>query len=382
MACLKDTVDAWRLSDVPVGALLSGGIDSASLAALLTDLSGSPIHTFTIGFEARSHDEAGPARETARALGSHHHELTFTLRDFDLLPDVVRHLEEPQCSATSVPLYLLYRACHRAGFKVIMTGEGADELLGGYPWFDGDRRVRGLLGLPRPLRALLARAPMPASPAARRVLTRGTRDPLQRYVLWHQVATPEQLAALLTFSRPEIPLTDWWYSLYAPHVRGRHPLDQFLFLEARTRLVDFINFEVDRMSMAHSVEARPPFLDHHLWECAAKLPPDLKLNSRGNKVLLRLAMRGRLPPDVLHRPKRGLAAPHATWWRAGKLPAWAEEYLHPAALTETGYFHPGEVARLRALHRSGRADTSRVLMGVLTTQIWHYEVLSARHGSG
>ncbi|MEK7277078.1 MAG: asparagine synthase-related protein, partial [Chloroflexota bacterium] len=199
---LRSAVDAWRLSDVPVGSLLSGGVDSASLAALLSEIGGGQIHTFTIGFTAATHDESALARETARAIGSHHHELTFSASEFDLLPQVVRRLEEPQCSATSVPIFALYKACHDAGFKVIMTGEGADELLGGYHWFDGDRRVRPFLHLPRPLRALLARAPLPASAAARRVLEHGTLNPVQRYALWQQVANADQLSALFQDRHP------------------------------------------------------------------------------------------------------------------------------------------------------------------------------------
>ena len=380
---LREAVDAWRLSDVPVGSLLSGGVDSASLAALLTDIIGGQIHTFTIGFSATSHDESALARDTARFLGSHHHVLTFSAADFDHLPHVVRHLEEPQCSATSVPIYLLYQACREAGFKVILTGEGADELLGGYHWFEGDRRVRRLLHLPRPIRAILARAPIPASAAARRVIAHGTFDPVQRYMLWQQVGSPAQLAALfrtpppplLTASvrRQESPFRSASGGLRTGPGGEAHPLDQFLFLESQTRMIDFINFEVDRMSMASSVEARPPFLDHHLWEFCAALPPDCKLSPNGNKRLLRLGMKDRLPASILRQPKRGLATPHADWWRADRLPAWAEDCLHPSALAETGYFNTKEVARLRDLHRSGRADTSRLLTGVLTTQLWHAE---------
>src|SRR5574341_2603158 len=168
---LREAVDAWRLSDVPVGSLLSGGVDSAALAALLGEIGGGQIHTFTIGFAAASHDESALAREAARAIGSHHHELTFTSADFDHLPHVVGRLEEPQCSATSLPIYLLYKACREAGFKVIMTGEGADELLGGYHWFDGDRRVRPLLFLPQLIRSWASRLPVQASASARRVLS-------------------------------------------------------------------------------------------------------------------------------------------------------------------------------------------------------------------
>lgn len=377
-ARLRATVHAWRLSDVPVGSLLSGGVDSAALARLLAEAGdGARLHTFTLGFASAAHDEAAAARQTAHHLGSQHHELFFTAADFDHLPRVVRHLEEPQCSATSVPIYLLYRACHAAGFKVILTGEGADELLGGYHWFVGDRLARRLLRLPLPVRAALARLPPvvlggpPASAAARRVVARGTLDPYTRYRLWHEVAAPEERAALLT--TPAHLNGEMRDEALLAH---RHPFDQFLWLEAHTRLVDFINFEVDRMSMAHSVEARPPFLDHELWEFCAALPPELKLGPFGDKRLLRTALRGHLPEAVLKRPKRGLAAPHAAWFLAERLPAWAEESLHGAALRETGYFNPDEVQRLRALHRARRADFSRVLMGVLTTQVWHHEVIN------
>lgn len=380
LACLRETVDAWRMSDVPVGSLLSGGIDSGSLAALLTEISGAAINTFTIAFTAASHDEAAWARETAGFIGSRHHELTFSAADFDYLPDVVRHLEEPQCAATSIPIYLLYRACREAGFKVIMTGEGADELLGGYPWFDGDRRLRPFLPIPRPLRSLLAHAPLPVSAAGRRVLGQGGSEPAGRYALWQQNSSAAERNVLLQ-TRPAVaPIGEAWRSQFNGSLNGRHPLDQFLYLEAQTRLVDFINFEVDRMSMANSVEARPPFLDHELWQFCATLPPEYKLRAgQLNKYLLRRAMSGRLPRAVLERPKKGLAAPHAAWWRAEKLPAWAEECLHPAALSETGYFRAAAVGQLRHQHQSGRADNSRLLMGVLTTQLWHQNVMTYDH---
>jgi asparagine synthase (glutamine-hydrolysing) len=374
-ARLKATVDAWRMSHVPVGSLLSGGVDSASLAALLTELDGGPIHTFSIGFAAASHDEAQLARDTARWLGSQHHEVVFSAADFDQLPAAICHLEEPRTSATCIPIYLLYQACHEAGFKVIMTGEGADELLGGYPWFDGDRRARPLLRLPVRLRSLLARLPLSASPGARRILRAAPTDPIRRYALWQRVGRPDQLSALLRST--QAPVFAGWQERYAADLHGRHPLDQFLFLESQTRLVDFINLEVDRMSMASSVEARPPFLDHELWEFCAALPPGYKLSQAGGKRLLRRAMRGHLPHKVRQRPKRGLATPHAAWWRSERLPVWAEEALHPSALSDAGDFDPQAVRDLRELHHSGQCDTSQLLMGVLTTQLWHERVLMA-----
>jgi asparagine synthase (glutamine-hydrolysing) len=378
MTHLRRGVDAWRLSDVPVGSLLSGGIDSSALAALLTEISG-PIHTFHVAFEAATHDESAQARQTAVHLGSHHHELTFTTADFDHLPAVIRYLESPQSAMTSIPIYLLYKACREAGFKVILTGEGADELLGGYHWFDGDRRVRPLLPLPRPLRHLIAQAPLNISAASRRVLACGQTDSVLRYAQWHQLTTQAQRRRLFTPSVyaaiHQFPsISQQWLTQYMSAVNGRHPLDQFLYLESRTRLPDFINFEVDRMSMANSVEARPPFLDHQLWEFCATLPPDCKLRPRMNKRLLRLGMKALLPPSIRRQPKQGLAAPHAQWWRQEKLPAWAEECLGPTALQETGFFETGIVTEYRRAHQAGKADYSRLLTAILTTQLWHETV--------
>jgi asparagine synthase (glutamine-hydrolysing) len=372
MAHLRDAVNAWRLSDVPVGSLLSGGIDSSALAALLSEISG-PIHTFNIAFTAASHDESARAQRTAQHIGSQHHQLTFDGDAFDYLPTVIRHLEAPQTSMTSIPIYLLYKACREAGFKVILTGEGADELLGGYHWFDGDRRIRPLLAIPQPLRQQLARLPLPISADGRRVLAHATNDPIARYALWHQIASADQRHQLLNqFVFPSI--CETWRKQYAAELNGRHPLHQFLFLDSQTRMPDFINFEVDRMSMATAIEARPPFLDHQLWEFCAALPPDHKLIPGLNKRLLRLGMKGILPDAIRQQPKQGLAAPHSQWWRQEKLPTWAEECLQPTALSETGYFDTTSVARLRSEHQAGKRDNGRLLTGILTTQLWHQEL--------
>lgn len=376
-ACLRETVDAWRMSDVPVGSLLSGGIDSSSMAALLTEINSSPIHTFNIGFEFSSRDESHLAREFAQIIGSQHHEITFSLADFDYLPEIVRRLEEPECSATCLPLYLLYKACHEAGFKVVVTGEGADELLGGYHWYRGDQRVRPFLRIPRQIRALILKTPVFSNDYRQRVFALGTRDPAQRYLLWLEELSSDHRAALLNID-VVTPFIEVCHERLKPHYEGRHPFDQFSFLDSQTRLVDYIVFNMDHLSMAHSVEARPPFLDHELWEFTARLPPELKLSPHGNKYLLRSAMKDLLPAAVVSRPKKGLEAPEAIWWRSERLPGWAEEILHPTALAESGYFNSKEVMRLRDLHRSHRAELSSLLTGILTTQLWHYEVLKSR----
>jgi asparagine synthase (glutamine-hydrolysing) len=279
---------------------------------------------------------------------------------------------------TSIPLYLLYQACREAGFKVILTGEGADELLGGYHWFDGDRRIRPFLPIPHSLRQQVARLPLPVSSDGRRVLAQATTDPIARYALWHQVSSEPQRRRLLKTSLFS-PVHERWQERYRSDINSRHPLHQFLFLDSHTRLPDFINFEVDRMSMAASIEARPPFLDHQLWDFCAALPPDHKLIPGLNKRLLRLGAKNLLPANMHQQPKQGLAAPHRQWWRQEKLPAWAEASLHRSALQETGYFDAAAAALLRREHQAGKKDNSRILTGILTTQLWHQEMGLSRN---
>jgi asparagine synthase (glutamine-hydrolysing) len=366
-ALLRESVRMRLMSDVPIGALLSGGLDSSSLVALLQELSGGRTNTFSIGFETNTHDEAKHARLAADYLCSEHHTLTFGLSDFELWPQVIRYMESPQCSATSLPIYMLYRACHAAGYKVILTGEGADELLGGYHWFAGDARIRPWLRLPHPLRARVASRVTVGSVVGRRVLANGTLDPLERFMLWGQATTEMERAAL------QLPASNFQLPICNPQsaIRNLAPLNQFLFLEAHTRLPNFINDEVDRMSMANSVEARAPFLDHGLWEFTATLPPHYKLDGGVEKRLLRAVMKGKLPGAIRLRRKQGLAAPHMLFWRQSQLPAFVAEAISESALRETSYFDAARVRQMLSEHQASRADHSRLLTGVLTTQLWH-----------
>jgi len=372
---LQRAVTEQRMSEVPLGALISGGIDSSSIAALLQAQSSARLHTFNIGFERTRYDETRYAELAARHIGTQHHQIVFRQADFDRYPEVMAHLEEPQCSATALPIYLLYEACRRAGLTVVLTGEGSDELLGGYHWFRGDAHAQRLLWLPRPVRQLAA-APLPISDAARRVLREGGPDAIARYALWHAVGEADGLLSSDVLHADG--LMEDWHAAFAERLTARDAFRQFQYLEARTRLVDFINFEVDRMSMAHSIEARVPFLDHELWECVAGLPSAALMNGSQPKGLLRAAMREYLPPEILARRKWGLAAPYADWLRRPRLPDWAEDALSDSALRDTGYFKADAVKRLRVEQQSGRRNHARLLMGVLSTQVWHGQFVAQR----
>jgi asparagine synthase (glutamine-hydrolysing) len=386
-ALLRDAVRLRLQSDVPVGALLSGGLDSSAIVALMQELSGGRAHTFSIGFAASSHDESQHALAAARYLGTEHHVLRFDWPAFDWLPQVVASLDQPQCFATAVPIWLLYRACHDAGCKVILTGEGSDELFAGYHWLRGNQQAEALLALPAALRRLLfgTRLPWPMSPAAQRVLHGDAPTPVARYLAWLQVSSAAQTAALFT---PELraqsaasdrpPLLARWQAAYDPAVRPLAVLHRDLTLERQTRLPDFINHEVDAVSMAHSVEARVPFLDHRLWELLARWGPGLKSDlRRPEKWLLRQVLahedangRPYLPPSLRQRRKQGLAAPHAAWWRRPAMPDWVEDLVTPAALRRDGLFDADVVARWRLEHAEGRANLAPLLTGVLQTTLW------------
>jgi asparagine synthase (glutamine-hydrolysing) len=370
-----EALKAWRLSDVPVGSLLSGGIDSSSICALMTEISPEPIHTFTLGFEARSLDESGLARSTAQHIGSQHHEMFFRLDALDALPAVIRSLEEPHHS-TTISWFRIFEGCHLAGFKVIMSGEGSDELLGGYNWYQMDRQLQPFFRLSPLLRKIASQSPLVKGRDKKQVLRYADSTIPSRFLWFQRGLDVGAIAALMI--GPSYPGYDTYLmETYADDLRGRHPFDQMLFIESRTRLVDYINHGLDRVSMAHSVEARPAFLDHRLWEYTAHLPPEYKLNDRGNKYLLRHGMRGRLPEEVLNRRKKGLTSPQSSWFRKPRLPEWAEECLTPGAINQASIFRYPEVSRLLAEHRAGKQNHGTTLIKILTTQIWHQLFISS-----
>lgn len=398
LTLLRESVQMHLMSEVPLGALLSGGLDSGALVALmqtgqLATVNGQPaavggwqpalslpngsavLKTVSIGFEETTYDEAPLALALAQFIGTEHHPIIFTAADFDDYPMVMRHLEEPQTSATALPIYKLYRACREAGLTVVLTGEGADELLGGYHWHRGDALVRPLLGWPEVLRRWLAAAPLPMSAAARRVLARGARDIPTRYRDWLEVGGDDYRHRILSGQvlselNPTCDVSTRWAEIWR-EAQTDVPLHQTMWLESQTRMVDFINFEVDKMSMASSIEARVPYLDHHLWEFCATLPAHFKLKGNTEKYLLRRATQQILPEATRTRRKKGLASPYAHWLRAEKLPAWAEVVLSPQALNQAGLFDPATVQDLRRAHQAGQPHLGSLLMGVLSTQVWY-----------
>jgi asparagine synthase (glutamine-hydrolysing) len=382
LSLLREAVHLRLMSEAPLGALLSGGLDSGAIVTLAQAGLAQKLTTVSISFATRDYDESLQAGELAHFADTDHHRIHFDDDGFGNYLDVIAHLEEPQCWATAAPISQLYRACRQAGLTVVLAGEGADELLGGYHWHRGDRLVRPLLRLPQPVREAIAARSGRMSSAARHVLRYGVLAAATRYRRWLEVADLSQRQQLLSAQVVDAlgaegvaanPLLSNWADCLAG-AQTSNDLDHMLYLQTQTRLVNYVNWEVDRMSMAHSIEARVPFLDHKLWEFCASLPPHYKV-SRFNteKYLLRRATRHLLPEATRLRQKKGLASPYARWLRSEHLPQWAEDALSARTTQRIGLFEPAAVQALRLRHQETNPSSTcgPLLMAVLNTHLWY-----------
>jgi asparagine synthase (glutamine-hydrolysing) len=381
---LTECIGMHLMSEVPLGALLSGGIDSATIAAFAQRSLATRLKTISISFDSCRLNEADAARETAGALGTEHVPVAFGTDSMDDYPEALYYLEEPLAEPVFVTEYNMHRVVRQKGLKVVLTGEGSDELLAGYHWHRGEVWSRPFLGLPSFLRAFVAQGLLLRSRGAGamgmyRVLREGRSEAQDQYRAWLTIGDPKIKERILS---PEVSgmlkgnggsLLDSWRE-HLPAVAGRPVHDQILWLQSRTRMVDDINHSLDRMSMAHSVEARVPFLDHKLWEFCASVPFRLKIDGAyfdlTEKFLLRNAVKGIVPEGARLRRKKGLAAPYETWLMGSRLPDWTETALSEGEIKKVGIFEAKEVERLRREHQAGLPDRATLLMGVLALQTW------------
>ncbi|MBI2951533.1 asparagine synthase (glutamine-hydrolyzing) [bacterium] len=389
-ALLEDAVRLRLRSDVPVGAYLSGGIDSCAVAALVRRQTQGDLRTFSVGFPDREFDETAHQREAAQYLGTGHTSVVCSCADIGrVFPDAVWHAETPVLRTAPAPMYLLSGLVRESGIQAVMTGEGADEMLAGYSIFKEalvrqfwarrpDSRVRPLL-----LQRLYPYLPQIQGADVRALRLffaydlANTSDPVYSHALrWHNTARIKQF-----FSRA---LRDW-IGEYDPveEVRGRVEaglqgwplLSRAQYLEATMFMSGYLlSSQGDRMTMAHSVEGRYPFLDHRLIEFCAGLPPAFKLRGLTEKVLLKRAMRGQIPDAILRRPKQPYRAPVAGCFLGPDSPDYVQDLLSMAAIEAVGVFAPGAVARLLSKARSDRSlseTEGMALTGILSTQLVH-----------
>src|SRR4051812_5601717 len=369
---LRDSVRAHLVSDVPVGVLLSGGVDSALLAALAAGESAEPLRTFSIGFEERSFDELADARLVAERYGTQHRELVLRPDAALLLPALAEAFDEPFADSSALPTYLVSELA-AADVKVALSGEGGDELFGGYYTYAADLLAERVGGLARLARPVVERLPSSTAKAsfdyrAKRFVRAAHLPPLERHHGWKEIFSPD-LRAELTGRRSDFDPVDVLRARYA-ETAGADQLARLQDVDLGVYLVDDLLVKTDRASMAHSLEARVPYLDTVVTNLALALPARHKVRGLAKKVLLRKAAAPLLPREIVHGKKRGFSIPAAAWLR-GELEPFARETLSAGALERQGFFEPHVVHRLLDDHVGGREDRSRQLWGLLAFTLWH-----------
>lgn len=365
---LRDATDCHLIGEVPIGSYLSGGIDSSTIAWLLKGCYAKPLKTFSIHFTNQSMDESDIYRHTAAALGVQNVELTMDdQQDASFLPEFEQclyHLEQPQRLAVDIPHFLLSGLVRRNNYKVVYTGDGADELLGGYDCFRQDvMRIRGNQVPDETLRRHLYLTEFTqyfAEDYVHLLLElhdaeeqQETLDRFGCYPAWFDFWNILGDNALEIFNQERVlasPHKGQFESLVRrmkPNLEGLHPLNQSLYIEAKTRLPGWILWKSDRLSMAHSVEARVPFVDHRLYEFAARMPPEYKLRGMDEKYVLKQVARPNLPPHPADHKKRAFYTPIREWFFTRERSDQVEQYLNEASLLESGLFDPAVVAAMR-----------------------------------
>ena len=372
---LRDSVRAHLVSDVPVGVWLSGGVDSGLLAALAAQESGDRLRTFSIGFEERSFDELDRARLVASRLGSEHHEAVLGPEAAELLPAIAAAFDEPYADSSALPADAVSRLTAQH-VKVALSGEGGDELFAGYQTYAADLLAPRLARVARVARPVIERVPSSSRRVsldykARRFVRAAGLPALERHHGWKEILAPEVRARLLAplhDGRAPVDPVDLLRARYAETV-GAEPLARLQDVDVAPYLADDLLTKTDRMSMAHSLEVRVPFLDPHVAELAFALPRSAKVRFLAKKRLLRSVAGTLLPREVARGAKRGFSIPMAAWLRGPLLPM-ARDLLAPEAIARAGVLDPAPVTRLLDEHVARRDDHSRALWGLLCFVLW------------
>jgi len=386
---LTEAVRLRLIADVPVGALLSGGLDSSTIVALVRRVTSGPVRTFSIGFDRPDYDETRYARLVAQHLGTEHHEAVVKPDAASGLQQLVWHYGEPFADSSALPSLAL---CEMArGFvTVALNGDGGDEGFLGYERYLATHLLGRLDRLPAPARRLAGAAGRWLPAGAPKSLPYRLRwlagalglDPRRRYATWMTCFANEAKAALYTPAlAAELRGTDSLALLEAAVAASDAPtdLERVAHADVALYLPDDLLVKMDIASMAHSLEVRSPFLDHHVMEFAASLPARMKLRGRTQKYLLRRAMRGLLPAPILRRPKMGFAVPIDHWLRH-ELREMAYDLLLDGRARQRGYFQPEVVRRYLEEHAAGCGYHHSRLWSLLVLEQWHRVFIDARPG--
>lgn len=376
-ARLREAVRLRLVSDVPLGAFLSGGIDSTAIVALMSEVSDQPVQTFAIGFAGeRSFNELEHARRAADQYSTDHHEFVVEPDAVGLLPKLVWHYDQPFADSSAIPTYLVSQLT-RQHVTVALNGDGGDELFAGYERFAAAHLAERWNWVPHDVWRAAGRLlrVLPESTGYRDVVRRARRfveaaglPCLDRYLSWVGLFSADLRRKVLT-GRTEMDVRTS-FRRCLDQVKGRDPISQLLYLNTKTYLPDDLLVKTDRMSMAHGLEARSPFLDHELAQWAAGLPIDLKLQGTTTKYLLKRAMRGLVPDGIIYRPKHGFGVPVGRWFRSD-LSGYVRETLLSSRALDRGYFRPDGLRWLVEQHQTGQRDFGHQLWTLLTLEVWH-----------
>ena len=381
---LRQAAESRLVSDVPLGVFLSGGVDSSAIVAIMSELSPGNVNSFSVNFPEKTFNEEPYSTLVAKLFRTQHHVLTADKPTMlQALMTMADHLDEPMADPAVIPTYMISRFA-REHIKVALSGEGSDELFGGYPTYMGARLADYYLKLPGVVRRQVfgrLQRFLPVSSTAvpkglflRRFLSHAEKTPAERHHIWFGMFNPTELDQLFSpeWAGPRPPSSQI-YSPLARVLEGARfdeTVGEMLYLDFRLYLEDDLLVKVDRASMACSLELRTPFLDHRLIEFAEGLPTNLKVRGFKLKYILKKAVERWLPKEIVYRQKRGFSVPIASWMR-NELRPLLDETLNEKKLRRQGMFNVAFVRRLMNEHWAGAADHRKTLWTLFNFQLWH-----------
>ena len=380
-AAIRAATRRRMIADVEIGAFLSGGIDSSAVVAAMSEASRDPVRTFSIGFEHEDFDELPHARRIAELFGTEHEEFVVRADAIGTVPRIVRQFGEPFADASAIPSFQLAELTRRH-VTVALNGDGGDEAFGGYTRYVANRLAGRLDRLPAGVKRAAAAAgerlgggevTSTANRAGRllRGLATDPADRYRRYVSWFDETQraalyTESFAASCRRGGDDLLRVAW------EQTSGRDVLDKMLEVDTATYLPGDLITKIDIATMAHALEARSPLLDHELLEFAASIPAGFKVRGTQKKWILREALRGWLPDEILDRPKQGFSVPVSAWFR-NELAELAQSVLLDRRSLDRGYFRHGQVEAMLDRHRAGTRDEGKRLWALFVLELWHRE---------
>ena len=374
---IRDAVDVRLISEVPLGAFLSGGVDSSTIVAMMSQIAKIPIKTFSIGFNEDSFDELKYARVAAKHFGTEHHEFIVTPDLVDIVDELVWHFDEPFADSSALPTFMVSKMA-RQFVTVVLSGDGGDELFAGYTRYVTDKKRSAFANLPEAIRSGVLQPvsrKLPHGAPGKNYLYNVSLNTVDRYI--------DSVSQFNSQRKEYLYSKDFKASLggafgagerqfraFAESISTGNSIDNLLYLDSKTYLPGDILTKVDRMSMANSLEARAPLLDHKLIEFVVNIPPALKMKGSETKYILKKAMEGIVPSEILYREKQGFGVPIGEWINS-HLRERIRADLSDNRTLERGYFEKSYVQTLLDEHSKGRRDHSHQLWQLWMLELWH-----------